>query len=146
MRPATPADVPRLAALERACFPDPWSAESLGELLAAPGAVGWVVQERGGIVAYALARWVAETAELLNLAVAPAHRRRGIARALLDRVLEDLRAQGVGEVYLEVRESNAPARRLYETRGFRVAGMRRAYYRHPTEDALLLRLTVTGSA
>lgn len=146
IRTAQPADVERLAELERTCFPDPWTREGLLELLQASQAIARVVEADGMVVGYVLARWVADSAEILNLAVAPEARRLGLARRMLDDVLAALVSRGVREVYLEVRQSNAPARRLYEIRGFRVAGMRRAYYRHPVEDALVLRLAVQGFA
>ena len=76
----------------------------------------------------------------------PEHRREGIAARLIDGLLEGLEGRKVREVYLEVRESNAAARTLYQGRGFTVAGMRRAYYRYPTEDALVLRLPLDGPA
>jgi [ribosomal protein S18]-alanine N-acetyltransferase len=146
IRTAQPADVERLAELERTCFPDPWTRDGLLELVQASQAIARVVEADGPVVGYVLARWVADSAEILNLAVAPEARRLGLARQMLDDVLAALASRGVREVYLEVRQSNAPARRLYETRGFRVAGMRRAYYRHPIEDALVLRLAVPGFA
>lgn len=146
IRTARPADAGRLAELERVCFADPWTAEGLLELIESGHGVALVGEERGVVAGYALARYIADTAEILNLAVEPASRRRGLARRLLQDIVAALAARGVGEVYLEVRESNAPARRLYEARGFRLAGMRRAYYRHPIEDALVLRLAVDASA
>jgi ribosomal-protein-alanine N-acetyltransferase len=146
IRPATPADTARLAELERICFTDPWSPAGIREMLSAAHTVGLVARIKETIVGYAMARWAADTGEILNLAVAPEHRRAGIAVRLIDGVIKVLAEQGVGEVYLEVRESNAAARLLYQGRGFTVAGMRRAYYRHPTEDALVLRLPLDGPA
>jgi len=140
IRPGTPADTPRLAALERQCFTDPWSARGLREMLESAPVFTLVAEDGGDIVGYAMARSAAETGEILNLAVDPERRREGIAAALIDAILEGLVARQVGEVYLEVRESNHAARALYQGRGFGVAGMRRAYYRNPTEDALVLRL------
>jgi ribosomal-protein-alanine N-acetyltransferase len=78
-------------------------------------------------------------AEVADLAVAPAARRRGIGRALIDRLLSDLEREGVLAVFLEVRESNRAARALYESRAFHGVGRRRGYYRFPLEDALLLK-------
>ena len=146
IRASAPADAVRIAELERACFPDPWSAAGIREVLEAPQCLGCVAELNGIVVGYALARWVAGTGEILNLAVEPAHRRRGIAGDLLGGMLAALTGQGVQEVFLEVRESNAAARSLYQSRGFRLAGMRRAYYRLPVEDALVLRLSLTGVA
>jgi ribosomal-protein-alanine N-acetyltransferase len=77
--------------------------------------------------------------EIADLAVAPSARRRGVGGALLDRVVRDAAASGVGALYLEVRESNAGAIALYRSRGFGAVGRRRGYYRHPSEDALVLR-------
>jgi len=146
IRDAAPADAARLAELERECFPDPWSEAGLLEVLVLPTGTG-VVAELGGVVqGYVLARSVADTAEILNVAVAPGHRRLGIARALLRQALDRLQAKGVAEAFLEVRQSNLAARSLYRDLGFRVAGMRTAYYRRPVEDALVLRLAFKESA
>jgi [ribosomal protein S18]-alanine N-acetyltransferase len=146
IRAARPADAGRIAELERVCFPDPWTPAGITEVLEAGHCLGSVAEPAGTVVAYALARWVADTGEILNLAVAPEYRRLGVARAILESILSRLAEQGVREVYLEVRASNIPAQSLYQLRGFRLAGMRTAYYRHPVEDALVLRLALTGSA
>ena len=140
IRTAAPSDGGALALLEKRCFSDPWSAAGLRDLVTSTQTITLVAELRGEIVGYAIARWAAETGEILNLAVAPEHRRAGIAGQMLEEILDGLRQRGVREVYLEVRESNEAARGLYGRRGFWVAGMRRAYYRTPTEDALVLRL------
>ena len=85
-----------------------------------------------------VARTVAEEAELLNIAVLPEQRRLGLGTALLAEVLRQLAAAGARKVWLEVRESNQPALVFYRQHGFTVLGRRRAYYRAPMEDALLL--------
>jgi ribosomal-protein-alanine N-acetyltransferase len=139
IRAAEPADAPRIAVLERECFPDPWSPAGVREALTLPTALGLVAEVAGVVEGYLLTRWVADTAEILNLAVAHAHRRAGIASVLLRAALEGLERLGVREVFLEVRQSNRPAQALYRDWGFRVAGMRPAYYRRPVEDALVLR-------
>lgn len=96
--------------------------------------------ERGFEVAgYVVARAVADEGEILNLAVAPAHQRRGIGRELAERAIAALSAQGARAVYLEVRESNTAARRLYEGLGFEAVARRPNYYRQPAEAALVLR-------
>lgn len=139
IRRAWPADAPVLAALERRCFGDPWSAASFREALAQPGVVGFVSEVEGELVAYVLARETVGTGEILNLAVAPDLRRRGTAAALLAAALEAIGARGGREVFLEVRESNAAALGLYRAAGFAQVGRREGYYREPVEAALVLR-------
>ena len=146
IRPATTADVARLAELERICFSDPWSPAGLREMISATLTIGLVALSGKTIIGYAIARYAADSGEILNLAVAPEHRREGVAAHLIDALLEGLRSRDIREVYLEVRESNGPARALYKDKGFTVAGMRRACYRYPTEDALVLRLQLDGGA
>ena len=92
------------------------------------------------IAGYVVALDAADEGEILNLAVAPGGRRNGLGRALVRSILEALTARGVRQVYLEVRESNAPARALYAARGFKEVGRRKQYYRRPVEDAIVLRL------
>jgi ribosomal-protein-alanine N-acetyltransferase len=101
--------------------------------------VPFLVAEADGLVAgYVVAHCAADEGEILNLGVARAHRRRGVGRALVERVLAQLAARGVRVVYLEVRESNAGARRLYEALGFGEVARRARYYRRPVEDAVVL--------
>ena len=101
--------------------------------------VPFLVAEVGGLVGgYVVAHHAADEGEILNLGVARAHRRRGLGRALVEQVLAALAARGVRVVYLEVRESNAGARRLYEAFGFREVTRRARYYRRPVEDAVVL--------
>jgi len=147
IRSATPADAVALGIIERACFADPWTDRSLAEALASPHGIG-VVATGGGdaILGYLMAREVGGSGEILNLAVAPGSRRGGVGQALLEEGLAVLGARGAREVFLEVRESNLAALELYTRRGFRAVGSRRGYYRAPTEDAVVMRLQIDGSA
>jgi [ribosomal protein S18]-alanine N-acetyltransferase len=147
IRPARAADAPVLAALERECFADPWSEASFREALASPFCFGLIAASVDGrALGYLLGRDVAGSGEILNLAVAPAQRRRGIARVLLDSALEWFAERRSAEVYLEVRESNGAAQALYRAAGFEPIGRRGRYYRQPTEDALVLRLAMPAQA
>jgi ribosomal-protein-alanine N-acetyltransferase len=101
-----------------------------------------VAENQAGVVGYIMARISGEEGEILNLAVLPRDRRKGIARRLLAAGMEALVAEGVREAYLEVRESNVPAITLYRSAGFRPVGLRPDYYRNPPEDALVLRAPV----
>jgi ribosomal-protein-alanine N-acetyltransferase len=103
-------------------------------------AVFLVAEADDEIVGYSVGLPEVDEGEILNLAVAPAGRRHGVGRALVEHVLEALIARGARQVYLEVRESNAPARALYAGRGFKEVGRRTQYYRRPVEDAIVLRL------
>ncbi|HEV7992587.1 MAG TPA: ribosomal protein S18-alanine N-acetyltransferase [Gemmatimonadaceae bacterium] len=147
VRLAEARDLPSILAIERQSFSDPWTADAFESafalqrmrmFVAEAGAAGG----RGGapvLAGYVVALLLGAEAEIADLAVAPSARRRGIGRLLLDRVVADLASRGVMEVFLEVRDSNSAARTLYETRGFETVGRRRGYYRHPVEDALILK-------
>ncbi|HTD69092.1 MAG TPA: ribosomal protein S18-alanine N-acetyltransferase [Gemmatimonadales bacterium] len=141
IRPARLADVGDVDAIERAVFSDPWSANDFTECVTS--GVPFLVAERRGVVAgYIIAHSAADEGEILNLGVAAAHRRQGIGRALVERVLQELAGRGVRTVYLEVRASNAAARQLYESLGFGEVARRSGYYRRPVEDAVVLRAAI----
>jgi ribosomal-protein-alanine N-acetyltransferase len=140
IRSAVAADAPALLAIERRAFSDPWTEVSFREALTSTWTFGLVAETGRGLAGYFIGREVAGTGEVLNLAVAPEFRRRGIGGALLDAGLEALHRRRVDEVFLEVRESNSSARALYGAYGFQAVGQRAAYYRNPREDALVLRL------
>jgi len=125
-------------------FSDPWSANDFAECV--DSGVPFLVAEQQGIVAgYVVAHYAADEGEILNLGVAAAHRRQGIGRALVERVLQTLVQRGVGTVYLEVRASNAAARQLYESLGFGEVARRARYYRRPIEDAVVLRAAIPAA-
>lgn len=129
--------------MERLAFADPWSAGDFADVAAA-GIPFFVAESDGGVVGYAIGRVAADEAEILNVAVHPKWRRRGVARALVRALLDALAAAGAREVYLEVRESNAAARQLYAAYGFGEVGRRTRYYRRPVEDAVILRAAVAA--
>jgi len=147
IRPAVRDDVAGILRIERASFSDPWTEESFTTALVLDRMQVLVAEtpasESGDgasrLAGYVVALVIGTEAEIADLAVAPDWRRRGIGQALLARSVAELVAVGVRTLYLEVRESNAAARTLYETNGFRSVGRRRGYYRQPVEDALLLR-------
>ena len=146
IRPAVLADAAALVAIERRSFGDPWSEASFREALNSSWTFVLVAQTGRGVAGYLVGREAAGTGEVLNLAVAPEFRRRGVGDALLQEGLVAFRHNGVDEVFLEVRESNSSARALYARHGFRPVGQRSAYYRNPKEDALVLRLELTQRA
>jgi ribosomal-protein-alanine N-acetyltransferase len=133
-------DIDAILAIEHASFTNPWTREMYQSELQHDGVSFFsIARSRDGEAIGFCAVWrVVDEIHINNLAVLPAYRRQGIGRALLDRVLSDAAADGATRALLEVRRSNEPARRLYERLGFTVAGVRRGYYSHPVEDALVL--------
>jgi ribosomal-protein-alanine N-acetyltransferase len=121
-------------------FPDPWPESGFRELLGPYTRVAVTGGE--AVAAYLVARCVADEAEILNLAVHPDHRRRGLGTALIQAVLPDLGRAGAEQVFLEVRASNVGAQAFYQRLGFGHRGRRRAYYSSPREDALILALEI----
>ena len=111
-----------------------------------PIGFGLVAERPRGVQGYLIGRIVADEAEILNLAVAPEERRRGIGAALLRDGLALCSERRVKSVFLEVRESNDRARALYSAHGFRPIGQRAGYYRNPPEAAVILRRTLGGVA
>lgn len=96
------------------------------------------------VAGYVIARVAADEADVLNLAVSPAERGRGLGGELLDAGLAAVIDRGAREIFLEVRESNVAALALYGSRGFAAVSRRNMYYRNPVEDALLLRRAIEG--
>jgi [ribosomal protein S18]-alanine N-acetyltransferase len=142
VRRAVRADAAAIAMLERECFPHPWTElQVLGELTQ-PAPFCWVASAAAGdgatLVGYALFRRVLDEAELLRLAVAPSRRRLGLAAALVEGGLAELRASDCAVAFLEVREDNAGAIGFYEANGWHRAGRRTRYYPDGA-DALLYR-------
>jgi [ribosomal protein S18]-alanine N-acetyltransferase len=146
LRPAGATDLDRLVEIERASHPTPWSSDALRSFLHR-SSVRFLVSVEGdgeNVTGFGIVRWTGGEGEVLNLAVSPSHRRRGIAGGILDALLDFVREREVRAVFLEVRESNLPARALYRGRGFREVGVRRQYYTNPTEDARILRIELAG--
>jgi ribosomal-protein-alanine N-acetyltransferase len=135
-------DVAAISEIERAAFSDPWSARSFRDALEHPAVYfGCARSDAGEVLGYVVAWFVADEGEIANLAVAPAGWGVGIGRALLDAALAEAKQRRIESVYLEVRDSNVRARRLYQSRGFEEVGRRTKYYRRPVEDAIVLRRT-----
>jgi ribosomal-protein-alanine N-acetyltransferase len=133
-------DLPAILAIERVSFPHPWSEASFETELQTVWSVPVVAVEPtpGGecVVGYACTWHVADEVQLLNVAVHPARRGRGVGETLLRHVLGQAASRGAG-VVLEVRMANLAARRLYGRLGFRARGLRRSYY-GPGQDGMLM--------
>jgi ribosomal-protein-alanine N-acetyltransferase len=132
-----------MVGLERIAFTDPWSSVDFEDCIVS-GLSIFVAEAGGGPAGYIVAQRVLDEGEILNLGVALPVRRRGVGRALVRRVLTTFAAAGVTAVFLEVRESNLPAQRLYEGFGFKEVSRRRRYYQRPVEDAVVLRAAISA--
>ena len=138
--PMAQSHIDAVAALEQACFADPWSAAALAEELSNPPAVFRVAVEGDVVLGYVGMHHVLDEGFITNVAVSPAARRRGVARALLGDLAAYGGAHSLYRITLEVRVSNAAARGLYESEGYRLDGIRPKFYSYPTEDAAIYSL------
>jgi tRNA threonylcarbamoyl adenosine modification protein YeaZ/ribosomal-protein-alanine acetyltransferase len=146
IRPLLPEDVPAVAAIERRVFGDPWPESFFLQEMAQPLSFARIAERGAGdpsrpgsnLAGYLVAWLGSEEGHLGNLAVAPEYRRAGVARALVEDLLSAARQARVKSLSLEVRASNDAAQALYRTHGFRLAGLRRGYYRDTGEDALIM--------
>ena len=128
--------VSAVAELERQNFSEPWPEIAVRSELTNKLALWLVAVEDGVVAGYVGSQTVLQEADMMNIAVADTHRRRGIARMLVEALIRQLDAY---QLTLEVRASNAPAIALYEKLGFTQVGLRKNYYHKPKEDALILR-------
>lgn len=143
IRQLAPADLPTVEAiLKHSPEAAQWS-RSTCEGLHRKGQLAWLAEVHGSVVGLLVARAITEEAEILNLAVDPAKRRRGYARALLNHAVAELARSGVHNIFLEVRESNLSAIQFYQSLGFRTSGRRTGYYRDPHEAAVCLWKQIT---
>lgn len=131
--------VPQIAQLEKLCFADPWSEKSIASELNNPLSLWIVAMDGEQLAGYVGSQSVMGESDMMNIAVAPQYRRKGIAQGLVSRLVEMLKEKGNQSLSLEVRVSNTSAVSLYEKMGFTQVGRRPNYYRNPKEDALILR-------
>ena len=130
--------VAAVAELEKLCFSDPWSEKSIVSELNNPLALWLVAVEDGSLCGYIGSQSVMGESDMMNVAVHPDHRRKGVGEMLVLALCEALSKENAS-LALEVRASNAPAISLYKKLGFAQVGLRKNYYRNPKEDALILR-------
>ncbi|MGI5965312.1 MAG: ribosomal protein S18-alanine N-acetyltransferase [Anaerotruncus rubiinfantis] len=134
----TEKDVPLVAALERQCFSQPWSAQVLEAELQNPNAIFYVARKEGLLAGYVGMHRVMDEGYIANIAVDEAFRRQGVAKTLMQALLTFAKEKRLGFLTLEVRAGNWPAIQLYEGLGFGEVGRRKNFYANPTEDAILM--------
>ena len=131
--------VPQIAELEKICFNDPWSENSIASELDNRLSCWLVAIADDKVVGYVGSQTVLGETDMMNIAIHPDNRKQGIATELINALIEALNERGSHSLMLEVRASNEPAKSLYLKLGFEVVGIRKNYYRNPREDALILR-------
>jgi ribosomal-protein-alanine N-acetyltransferase len=137
IRRLTYADLPQVTAIERRCFPTPWSLAMFVLELSKPSGICLAATRDGVVVGYLVCSRYDVVWHVMNVSVDPEHRRSGIATSLLAELLERI-ADPAAQLTLEVRDSNRGAIALYERLGFRSAGVRRRYYQDNGEDAVIM--------
>ena len=136
----TAAHLDGVCAIENECFAHPWSRGSLENALSDPNAVFCVAIENGGVIGYIGMLFVLDEGYICNVAVSQSFRKRGVGSALIQTLVTHCKKNDFAFLTLEVRESNAAARSLYEDFGFVNVGERKNYYTDPTENAVLMTL------
>ena len=131
--------VSQISALEKLCFSDAWSENSIRSELSNKLSLWLVAVDGDRVAGYIGSQTVLGWADMMNLCVSPDYRRQGIGEQLTMELERQLREEKVECLTLEVRVSNAPAITLYEKLGFQQVGKRPRYYEKPREDALILR-------
>lgn len=136
------ADLDEVMLIERRSFSAPWEESTFRGLMRRPSAALLVAETDDELTGYSVMWFAADEGELGDIAVVPERRGEGIGRKLLRESISVAASRGTRSLYLEVRESNGAARRLYEKVGFSVVGVRKQYYTEPVEDAIVMKLDV----
>jgi ribosomal-protein-alanine N-acetyltransferase len=144
-RSITPSDLDQIMKIEQVSFSSPWSQRFFLQEIQASCAHSRLALLGEEIVGYVIYWLLPDEADIHNLAVHPAYRRRGLGRALMQAVIEEAKSRRSTRVTLEVRKSNEAAQQLYQGLGFETRGVRKAYYSDNGEDALVMVLEVDGS-
>ncbi|MBQ8547666.1 MAG: ribosomal protein S18-alanine N-acetyltransferase [Lachnospiraceae bacterium] len=135
----TEEDVAAVAALEAANFSRPWSYEAFLKTLSDENYIVIIAKDADALLGYCVLLCTGEEADITNVCTAPEARGKGVATGMMTALMEEGRSRGVVEFFLEVRESNTPARGLYTKLGFEEIGLRKNYYEEPREHAVLMK-------
>ena len=138
LRSMTIADIDDAMAIETAAFGSPWSRKFFLEELQAARAGSVLCQREGKSIGYVIYWELPDELDIHNVAVHPRYWRQGVARTMLEEIIENATKRGLQRMTLEVRKSNDAAQTLYRSLGFRVCGLRKGYYSDNGEDAWLM--------
>ena len=139
-----PKHLGEVAEVEALSFADPWSEKAL-ELFTTDAAYGAVCIADGRVMAYGGILWAPDEGQIINIATHPNTRRCGMAAVILKHLIDEARLRGCEQLSLEARVSNVAAISLYERYGFEKMGLRRGFYKHPTEDAYVMCLSLDNT-
>ena len=142
IRPMTIEDCEQVAQIEAASFSVPWSLRAFTETVEKENFRYFVAEEAGEILGYCGFLFVLDEAEIPNVCVKESARCRGVGKQMMTVLMEEAKKLGMAMLYLEVRESNSPARALYQRLGFEENGIRKNFYEHPVENAVLMSKTL----
>ena len=138
IRRAMPCDATAICEMDGLCFSDGWERKDILSYITSDMGMCFSVIKDGILIGYILGRLIAPEAEIYRIAVHPEHRMRGIGYRLLSYAMKTERGRGLECAFLEVREGNIAARRLYSAYGFNEYGVRKNYYKNPTENAVVM--------
>lgn len=139
IREMTLQDVPAVAEIEKACFSLPWSEQSLVDSVVREDTMFLVCEDAQEIVGYIGMYLSFDEGDITNVAVSPAHRKMGYGEAIVSKAVELAKEKQLEMILLEVRVSNVPAISLYKKMGFEEIGIRKNFYEHPVEDAIIMK-------
>ena len=140
IRRSHPDDATAIAEMELNIFGDPWGQKDIFSYICSDTGMCFTALDGGEVIGYIIGRKIPPEGEIYRIAVRPDRRQRGIGYRLLSYALKTERGSGVETVFLEVRESNIPARALYKAYGFNEISIRKNYYQNPTENAVIMML------
>jgi ribosomal-protein-alanine N-acetyltransferase len=142
VRAAVPEDLEIVAKIEKEVFSEPWSLDGFKQALSSSDNVVLVISDETDIYGYLVLYTSMDEGELMTIAVRPGFRGYGLADKLVKAMVEEGRRRGLVNIFLEVRKTNEAARSLYRKNGFIAVGERKNFYRFPTEDAIIGRLSL----
>ncbi len=133
------SDLDQVARIEQEVFSEPWSRTSFAEAMAREDNIFVVAESEGEVLGYALLYVTMDEGEIPTIATNPNYLRQGIGSKLMHYIIEESASKNVTQIFLEVRQSNVAAQGLYRGFGFQEVGLRKNFYRFPTEDAIVMR-------
>ncbi len=143
IRNMTAEDIPAVVEIEKECFSLPWSEKSFAESIAREDTIFLVCEENTDIITGYIGMYLSfDEASITNVAVASQFRKKGCGEQLVIAAKEAAKAAGADSIFLEVRVSNEAAISLYKKQGFENLGIRKKFYEHPVEDAIIMKVGI----